>query len=110
MQNSLRTFRKKTDITIEDICNLLSMQDCSALSRLERGHRKPNLEIIFTYHFLFDVSLEKLFEKEIRITLRKLDENIEPLINNLKTLNRSRRVKSRISFLEKLKELIEKKL
>jgi len=58
MRNLLRTYRKKTELSIENISYLLSMQDSSTLSRCERDSRKPSLEIIFTYHILFQVSIE----------------------------------------------------
>ncbi len=110
MQNLLRTYRKKTELSIEDVCHLLSMQDCSTLSRCERGLRKPNLEIIFTYHLLFDVSIEKLFESEMKYTFRKIDKNIDPLLEELQKQNSTRKVEARILFLRALKELIDKRI
>ncbi|MBA4409730.1 MAG: hypothetical protein C0397_09955 [Odoribacter sp.] len=110
MQNLLRTYRKKTDLSIEDVSHLLNMQDSSTLSRCERGYRKPNLEIIFTYHILFEVSVEKLFENEMKYTFRKIAQNIDPLIEVLKKQDMTRKVEARTSFLNSLKELIDKKI
>jgi len=109
MQNLLRTYRKKTELSIEDVSQLLSMQDSSTLSRCERGCRKPNLEIIFTYHLLFEVSIEKLFENEMKIIYRKIGKNIDPLIEELSKQNLTRKVEARISFLNSLKDLINSK-
>lgn len=110
MHNLLRTYRKKTELSIEDVSHLLKMQDSSTLSRCERGYRKPNLEIIFTYHILFEVSIEKLFENEIKYTFRKIAQNIDPLIEELKKQDLTRKVEARISFLNSLKVLIDKKI
>lgn len=110
MRNLLRTYRKKTELSIEDISFLLGMQDSSTLSRCERGCRKPNLEIIFTYHILFQVSIDKLFESEMKSTLVKIAENIDPLISNLLKQELTRKVESRITFLKSLKELISTKI
>lgn len=110
MQNLLRTYRKKTEISIDDISQLLKMKDSSTLSRCERGFRKPSLEIIFTYHLLFEVSIEKLFEKEMKQTFSKIRENIQPLINELKKQNSSKKVEARIFYLNSLKSLIDKKI
>jgi len=110
MRNLLRTYRKKTELSIENISYLLSMQDSSILSRCERGCRKPSLEIIFTYHILFQVSIEKLFENEMRNTLRKIAENIDPLIKTLTEQDLTRKVESRILFLQSLKALINTKI
>ncbi len=110
MQNLLRTYRRKTEISIEDISQLLKMKDSSTLSRCERGLRKPSLEIIFTYHLLFEVTIEKLFEKEMKQTFRKINENIQPLLNELKKQNSSKKVEARIFYLNSLKSLINKKV
>lgn len=110
MQNLLRTYRKKTELLIEDVSQLLNMQDSSSLSRCERGFRKPNLEIIFTYHLLFEASIEKLFENDMKYTFKKIVKNIDPLISRLKQQDHSRKVHARILFLNNLKEIINKKL
>lgn len=110
MQNLLRTYRKKTELSIEDVSQLLNMQDSSTLSRCERGCRKPNLEIIFTYHLLFQVSVEKLFENEMKMTVQKIAKNINPLIEELNKQTLTRKVESRILFLNSLKELINKRI
>lgn len=106
MQNLLRTYRKKTELSIEDVSQLLNMRDSSTLSRCERGYRKPNLEIVFTYHLLFEVSIEKLFENEMKYTFKKIAKNIDPLIENLQGQDRNRKSEARISFLNSLKDLI----
>lgn len=110
MRNLLRTYRKKTELSIEDVSRLLNMQDSSTLSRCERGCRKPNLEIMFTYHILFAVSIEKLFEEEMKYTLKKIDKNINPLIENLQKQDMTKKVEARLSFLRSLKDLINKKI
>jgi DNA-binding XRE family transcriptional regulator len=109
MQNLLRTYRKKTELSIEDVSQLLDMQDSSTLSRCERGCRKPNLEIIFTYHLLFEVSIEKLFENEMKDIYMKISKNVDPLLEELGQLKLSRRVEARISFLNALKDVIKEK-
>jgi len=86
------------------------MEDSSTLSRCERGYRKPNLEIIFTYHILFEVSVEKLFENELKHTYVKIAKSIDPLIEELKNQDASRKVESKISLLNSLKVLIDTKI
>jgi len=110
MRNLLRTYRKKTELSIEDVSRLLSMPDSSTLSRCERGYRKPNLEIIFTYHILFEVSVEKLFENEMKFTYATIALNIEPLIEDLMKQDITKKVEAKIAFLNSLKELIDKKI
>ena len=110
MRNLLRTYRKRTELSIEDVSRLLNMEDSSTLSRCERGYRKPNLEIIFTYRILFEVSVEKLFENELKHTYVKIAKSIDPLIEELKNQDASRKVESKISLLNSLKVLIDTKI
>ncbi|HZK68587.1 MAG TPA: helix-turn-helix transcriptional regulator [Paludibacter sp.] len=110
MRNLLRTYRKRTELSIEDVSRLLNMEDSSTLSRCERGYRKPNLEIIFTYHILFEVTVEQLFENELKHTYVKIAKNIDPLIEELKNQDASRKVESKISLLNSLKVLIDTKI
>jgi DNA-binding XRE family transcriptional regulator len=110
MKNLLRTYRKKTELSIDNISFLLSMQDSSTLSRCERGSRKPSLEIMFTYHVLFQISVEKLFESEMKNTMRKIALNIDPLIESLLEQELTKKVEARVTFLKSLKELINSKL
>jgi transcriptional regulator with XRE-family HTH domain len=110
MQNLLRTYRKKTELSIEDVAQLLNMPESSTLSRCERGFRKPTLEVIFTYHLLFEASIEKLFENDMKYTFKKIIKNIDPLIEKLKQQDYSRKIQARIQFLKNLKEVTNKKL
>ncbi len=109
MRNLLRVFRRKTEIMIYDICRLLNLKDCSILSRFERGVRKPSLEVIFTYHLLFNVSSEQILDSEIKETALKILSNIPPLVEELKNQNQSRKTQARISFLISLKDSLSKK-
>jgi DNA-binding XRE family transcriptional regulator len=110
MRNLLRTYRKRTELSIEDIAFLLSMPDSSTLSRCERGCRRPNLEIMITYHIIFQVSIEKLFENEVRNAKQKIASNIDPLINTLLEQDLNRKVEARVTFLKSLKEVINSKI
>jgi transcriptional regulator with XRE-family HTH domain len=110
MRNFLRTYRKKTELSIDNISFLLSMPDSTYLSRCERGKRKPTLEIILTYQIIFQASTDNLFEEQTRRTLNKISENIIPLIEYLSKQKKTKRGKERIAFLTLLKEIIEEKL
>ncbi len=110
MKNSLRTYRKKTEITIDDVSRLLSMQDSSTISRIERGLRKPSLEIIFTYHLLFDVECENVFEDEIKEIAQRIHVNIPVLVDELSQESLTDKVIARINYLNSLKESIKKKI
>ena len=110
MRNLLRMYRKRTELSLEDVSHLLNMPDSSTLSRCERGYRKPNLEIIFTYHILFEVSVEKLFENEMNHTYGKIAKNIDSVIDELKDQEKNRKVEAKILLLNALKVLIDTKI
>ena len=95
----LRAFRKQTDITQTDIGFIMNLLDYSNVSRSENGLRKPSIEMLLTYHLLFDVPFETLFDA----LKEKLSADIIPriglLIHELKQDEQTPKVKSRISFL-----------
>jgi transcriptional regulator with XRE-family HTH domain len=110
MKNSLRIYRRKTDIKITDIIQLLKTLDSSNLSKCERGSRKPTHEMLFVYHLIFDVSIEFFFEEEIQLVLKEIKRNIEPLIGVLKKQTQTKRITSRISSLHSLKDSLNKRV
>lgn len=106
----LKIYRRKTELSIENVSFLLSYSDSSTLSRCERGIRKPSIEILLAYNILFEASIDKLFENERRCTLMKIALNIDPLINSLLIQEETRKNRERIVFLNLLKEVVKKGL
>ena len=96
----LRGFRKRTDITQSDIGFIMNLPDYSKISRWEQGETKPTMEILFVYHFLFDVPLNVLFERQINGIHDYLVSRIGLLIQKLKQGEPDEKVSSRIAFLE----------
>ena len=99
--NYLRSYRKKTDITASDIGFLLNLPEFSNISRWEKGHRTPSLEMILLYHLLFEVPIEDLFERQKNGLNSYLLNRLELLLNELKKHEQTRKVVSRIAFLTK---------
>jgi transcriptional regulator with XRE-family HTH domain len=96
----LRGFRKQTDITQSDIGFLMNLPDYSKVSRWEKGETKPTIEILFVYHFLFDIPLNVLFEREMNGIHDYLINRIGLLIQKLKQAEPDEKMNSRIAFLE----------
>jgi hypothetical protein len=46
----------------------------------------------------------------MRFTFKKIEKNIDPLIENLQNQEQTRKVEARIIFLKSLKELINKRI
>jgi transcriptional regulator with XRE-family HTH domain len=97
--NYLRAYRKQTDITASDIGFLLNLPDFSNISRWEKGHRTPSIEMILLYHLLFKVPIEALFERQKNGLSNYLMNRIELLLKELKQQEQSPKVISRIAFL-----------
>lgn len=85
--NYLRVYRKRSSLTQADIAFLMKLPDYSNISRYEKGQREPSVEFLLVYHLLFNASVESFFEPQIGIILPALREQIERLLNNLKSTN-----------------------
>ena len=96
----LRGYRKQTDITQSDIGFLMNLPDYSKISRWEKGETKPTVEILFVYHFIFDISMDTLFERQTTGLHGYLVNRIGLLLQKLKQLEPEEKVNSRITFLE----------
>lgn len=76
LNNYLRTYRKRTGFTQDEIAFLLGCHSGAKISRYEHFTRLPNLKTIFAYEVIFRISARELFagihEQETRITLRRV--------------------------------------
>jgi transcriptional regulator with XRE-family HTH domain len=61
LPNYLRTFRKRTGLSQEEVAFLLGCQSGNKASRYERRTRKPNLETILAYELVFGAPARELF-------------------------------------------------
>lgn len=57
-------YRKKSRLTQNDLASILDLGDYSNVSRWEHGQRQPSIETLLTYHLLFDLPIELLFERQ----------------------------------------------
>jgi len=60
-QNYLRTFRRKSYLSQEELSNLLGCKTGQIISRYECNVRVPNLRTVFTLMIIFGVKAEELF-------------------------------------------------
>ena len=98
--NYLRLYRKKSPLTQSDIAFLLQLPDYSNISRCEKGHRVPNIDLLITYHYLFKVPIESFFELQSNDRLISLKQRIELLISELKKSPIQINNETRIKYLE----------
>lgn len=62
--NSLSEYRKRHNIPLHDIAFIADM-DIGNLSKMERGIREPNPNLVLLYHMLFEVPLHLLFPSQL---------------------------------------------
>ena len=100
VQNGLRMYRKSSPLSQADIAFLMQLPDYSSISRWEQGHRVPNIDALLIYHLLFDTPIEKLLTLQKGAANKVLIERIHLLLAELRNHKLSRKVTSRIIFLE----------
>jgi transcriptional regulator with XRE-family HTH domain len=61
LQNYLRTYRKRSGLSQDEVAFLLGCRGGTKVSRYERSARKPNLETLFAYEVMFGASARELF-------------------------------------------------
>src|SRR2546427_6874983 len=61
LQNYLRTYRKRSGLSQDEVAFLLGCQSGTKVSRYERFSRKPSLETLFAYETVFGAPARELF-------------------------------------------------
>lgn len=103
--NLLKPYRKKSNLTQDDIAFILKKQKAS-ISRYEKGQRIAPLSLIILYKVIFNVSLEKLFRDRYRSLILQLLERSKELITILKNDSHAFRAQDRIAFLQDIVDRI----
>lgn len=98
--NYLRVYRKRSGLIQEDISFLLDLPDYSNISRYEKGLRTPTIELLLTYHHLFETPVESFFEQDSEIIKARLIPRLIELLSLLKKDQTTLKDTQRIRFLE----------
>ena len=61
LENYLRTYRKRSGLSQDEVAYLLGCQNGTKVSRYERFARKPSLETLFAYEVVFGAPARELF-------------------------------------------------
>jgi transcriptional regulator with XRE-family HTH domain len=98
--NYLKVYRKRSYLSQEDISILMDYPDSTSISRYEQGERTPTIELLLTYHHLFNTPIESFYEQESEIIKVKLIQRIIQLVPELKKEQITLKNTLRIQFLE----------
>jgi len=61
LPNYLRTYRKRSGFTQDEMAFLLGCRSGAKVSRYEHNKRQPNPQSVFAYNVIFQVPTEELF-------------------------------------------------
>jgi len=57
----LKSYRERTGLSLQDMASIISI-DIGNLSKIEHGKLEPNIIILFSYHLILKIPIEKLFK------------------------------------------------
>lgn len=99
--NHLRIYRKKSHLTQEDMVHVMGNKyDFTYLSKCENGSRATNIEILITYHLIFDTSIEKLLARKKESIRKAIIPQIQKRISTLRDTSNLSKSRYRIQNLE----------
>lgn len=107
--HDLRSHRKKTPLTQQDVAELFGNKDVSQISRYETCPINPQTEISLLYHLLFGVPMSVFFAQQKDILLKKLLDKIPKIIEKLSILSESKVTDEKILFLKNLLKTLSEK-
>ena len=84
--HDLRSYRKKTCLTQQDISELLGTKDVTQVSRLETGPISPQLEFTLLYHLLFNIPMSNFFPSQKEGLRKRLLIRIPNIIDEIRCL------------------------
>jgi transcriptional regulator with XRE-family HTH domain len=83
LENYLRTYRKRSGLSQDEVAFLLGCQNGTKVSRYERFSRKPNLETLLAYEMVFGAPARELFAGAYQKVERKICHRTQLLTRKL---------------------------
>lgn len=100
--NYLRWHRRKSSLTQEDLIFILGAKDKSVVSRWEQGDRKPDVYTLLSYHLLFGIPIETMFERQRQALAKGISDRIRERMEYLKRSRPDGIALKRIAFLNEV--------
>jgi transcriptional regulator with XRE-family HTH domain len=98
----LRMCRRRSGLTQDELAFLLSGRDASAVSRYERGRRRPGISIAFGYEAIFGISARNLLEGLFAEVEQNVLEQASRLIRRVESEPDGARKRRKLAFLAQL--------
>ena len=99
---ALRSYRKRSGLTQEDVAALIGAQSASQVSRHENGEREPDLKTTLAYRIVFDAPVRQLLPKLYRDLAQEVDLRAAALAERLKVSNDGLHTAHRIDHLQQM--------
>ena len=102
LESYLRTYRKRTGFSQEEIASLLGCQSGAKVSRYEQGEREPNLRAVFAYEVIFRAPASLLFAGMYEKVERGVRERARLLADRIADAKPDRTTSQKLAILESL--------
>lgn len=84
----LKSYRERTGVSLQDMASIIGI-DTGNLSKIEHGKLEPNLIVLFSYHLILKIPIEKLFKNHYpeitKACLGNAEELREKLMDGMAT-------------------------
>ncbi len=108
LKNYLRTHRKKTGLTQRDLGRMLGYLDEGPVSRHERDHALPPLEVALGYEIVFQVPISEIYAGLREAIKQDIEERLSELERELQ--ERSGKDRYAAATARKLEWLVERRI
>lgn len=102
LDSYLRTHRLRAGLSQKEIAFLFSLKSTSPISKLEKKHRMPNIEMLLAYCILFDTKPEELIPGLFRRIDQVVVNRASLLIKHLKKQGDDQNTRRKIEFLQSI--------
>jgi transcriptional regulator with XRE-family HTH domain len=99
LPNYIRTYRKRSCLTQEEVAFLLGSKSGASVSRHERFKQTPDLQTLLAYEMLFRTPVRNLFSAKHQEIEKKLRGRIRLLIRKLIHAGQGRLIAKKIETL-----------
>jgi transcriptional regulator with XRE-family HTH domain len=104
----LKSYRERTGIALQDMASIIGI-DTGNLSKIEHGKFEPSLLVLFAYHLILKIPIERLFKNHYpEITKQCLRNALalkDQLIVNVSSPNVTKRLQLLDTIIDRLVEL-----
>lgn len=100
LHNYLRTYRKRSGLSQDEVAFLLGVRCGTKISRYERSARKPGLEAALAYELVFDVPARRLFAGMFRKVEAATIRRAKALIRRLSPATRNALAARKLALLQ----------